>query len=100
VSQQHIITCFHLLLCQLNKTELPEDSDTSVYQGAYKQKRAAYAQQLAKDAAAAPEDDEEQYEAVDEESGDENLENNTSLIRQTSKRTSRKHLISMGLFEV
>ena len=54
-------------------TELPEDSDTSVYQGAYKQKRIAYAQQLAKDAAADADDDEEQDEAVDEESGDENL---------------------------
>jgi hypothetical protein len=54
-------------------TELPEDSDTSVYQGAYKQKRAAYAQQLAKDAAEDAEYDDEQDEAVDEESGDENL---------------------------
>jgi hypothetical protein len=54
-------------------TELPEDSDTSVYQGAYKQKRATYAQQLAKDAAADAEDDEEQDEAVGEESGEEDL---------------------------
>jgi len=54
-------------------TELPEDSDTSVYQGAYKQKRIAYAKQLAKDAAADAEDDEEQDDAVDEESGDEDL---------------------------
>jgi len=54
-------------------TELPEDSDTSVYQGAYKQKKATYAQQLAKDAAADAEDDEEQDEAVGEESGEEDL---------------------------
>ncbi|KAJ1429309.1 hypothetical protein B484DRAFT_396449 [Ochromonadaceae sp. CCMP2298] len=54
-------------------TELPEDSDTSVYQGAYKQRRAVYAQQLAKDAALDAEDDEEQDEAVDEESGGEDF---------------------------
>ncbi|KAJ1423222.1 hypothetical protein B484DRAFT_432695 [Ochromonadaceae sp. CCMP2298] len=54
-------------------TELLEDSDTSVYQGAYKQRRAVYAQQLAKDAALDAEDDEEQDEAVDEESGGEDF---------------------------
>eukprot|EP01032_Pedospumella_encystans_P020711 gene20711-23525_t len=57
-------------------TELPEDSDISVYQGAYKQKRASYAQQLAKDAAADAEEEEDQDditadEAEYEDSGDE-----------------------------
>lgn len=37
-------------------TELPEDCDTSVYQGAYKLKRATYAKQLAKDAEADADD--------------------------------------------
>jgi hypothetical protein len=54
-------------------TELPEDSDTSVYQGDYQKKRLAYAQQLAKDAAADAEDDEEQDEAEDEESSVEDI---------------------------
>lgn len=53
-------------------TELPEDCDTSVYQGTYKQRRVAYARQLAKDAAEDAEDD-EQNEAVGEESGEKGL---------------------------
>jgi hypothetical protein len=40
-------------------TELPEDSDTSLYQGSYKPKRASYAQQLANDAAADAEEEED-----------------------------------------
>ena len=38
-------------------TELPEDCDTSVYQGTYKTTRAKYAQQLAKDIAADDDDE-------------------------------------------
>ena len=49
------------------------DSDTSVYQGDYKQKRITYARQLAKDVAEDADDDEEQDDTLDEESGDENL---------------------------
>jgi hypothetical protein len=40
-------------------TELPEDCDTSVYQGAYKVNRAKYAKQLAEDCAIDAEDDDD-----------------------------------------
>lgn len=46
-------------------TELPEDSDISVYRGAYRINRAKYAKQLAKDSAFDAEDD----DAVGEERG-------------------------------
>ena len=48
---------------------LPEDSNTSIYEGSYKQKRIAYAQQLARDVASdAEEEDGGEEGGIDEES--------------------------------
>lgn len=56
-------------------TELPEDSDISIYQGSYKKKRASFALQLAKDIESedgVDQDDAVGDEGADEESSDEN----------------------------
>lgn len=62
--------------------ELPEDCDISVYEGIYRQKRAAYASQLARDIAADAEEDEEgdeegdEYTAADEFGSDDTSDEN------------------------
>jgi len=53
-------------------TELPTDSDTSVYVGTYRMMRAKYAQQLARDAAADAEDEDEDASEIAAEKSDEN----------------------------
>ena len=53
-------------------TELPTDSDTSVYEGTYRMMRAKYAQQLARDTAADAEDEDENASEIAEEKNDEN----------------------------
>jgi hypothetical protein len=53
-------------------TELPTDSDTSVYEGTYRMMRAKYAQQLARDAAADAEDEDENASEIAEENNEEN----------------------------
>ena len=55
-------------------TELPEDSDTSDYQGTYKQRRASYAKQLAKDAAADAEENEDEDDTLALADGAEEFE--------------------------
>lgn len=52
---------------KLGCTELPEDSDISVYKGSYQTKRAKYARQLAKDIAADAEDEDDYAVENDEE---------------------------------